>query len=52
MRHFPVISLNKIETKMIDNRNLRRQKPEAHVENKDTGTKCASLKLLKHTGQK
>lgn len=52
MKNFPVISLNKIENKIINNRNLWKQKPEAHTEDTDTVTKYGSLKLLEHTVQK
>lgn len=34
MKNFPVISLNKMENKIINNRNLWKQKPEAHTEDK------------------
>lgn len=50
--NFPVITLNLIENKIINNRKLWQQKPKVHVENKDKGTKYDSLKHLEHTGQK
>lgn len=50
--NFLVISLNKIENKIINNRRLWKEKLKVHEENKNTGTKYDSLKLPEHIGQK